>query len=79
MNYSYLGHLAEVGSKSADSECLRVLCASGIRLAPIVVERRCGSCLAAEQFIDIKLGAKYFLTLTSIDKIIEENNYAARR
>ena len=25
----------------------------------------CGSCFAAEQFVDIKLGAKYFLTLTS--------------
>ena len=25
----------------------------------------CGSCFAAEQFVDIKLGAKYLLTLTS--------------
>ena len=25
----------------------------------------CGSCEAAEQFVDIKLGAKYLLTLTS--------------
>ncbi len=29
----------------------------------------CGSCEAAEQFVDIKLGAKYFLTLTSDDRI----------
>ena len=25
----------------------------------------CGSCFAAEQFVDIRLGAKYLLTLTS--------------
>ena len=35
------------------SHVCRVLCAGDTRLAPIVVERRCGSCVAAEQFVDI--------------------------
>ena len=30
----------------------------------------CGSCFAAEQFVDIKLGSKYLLTLTSFYNII---------
>jgi len=33
------------------------------------MERKYGSCLATEQFVDIKLGSKYFLTLTSFLQI----------
>ena len=33
----------------------------------------CGSCIAAEQFVDIKLGAKYLLILTSYDAIRQRN------
>jgi len=30
------------------------------------IYENCGSCFAAEQFVDIKSGVKYLLTLTSI-------------
>ena len=33
----------------------------------------CGSCFAAEQFVDIKLGAKCLLTLTSYDHCVTQN------
>ena len=50
---------SDLRSKSADFECLQVLCASGTRLAPTEAERRpCVSCLAAEQFVGISWGQK---------------------
>ena len=48
------GDSSDLRSKSADFECLQVLCASGTRLAPTEAERRpCVSCFAAEQFVGI--------------------------
>ena len=37
----------------------------------------CGSCFAAEQFVDIKLGAKSLLTLTSYDNCIIKGDLAS--
>ena len=45
---------SDLRSKSADFECLQVLCASGTRLAATEAERRpCVSCCAAKQFVGI--------------------------
>ena len=47
-----------------------------------VMLENCGSCFAAEQFVDIKLGAKCLLTLTSEHivkkEVCERNNIGFR-
>lgn len=45
--------------KSADFECLQVLCANGTGLAPTEAELRpCVSCLATEQFAGIRIATE---------------------
>ena len=44
---------------------LFIICSDYSVLKKIVYNEDCGSCFAVEQFVDIKLGAKDLLPLTS--------------